>query len=326
MNTSMWGIGLASLVISCVLVACGARAETVTPFADPATVAGSISITGSSTVFPLTAAVVEAFADEGSSADITVAVTGTGAGIERFCQQGDVDIVNASRPMTDEEQAVCRTNGRLATGFLVGTDALAVVVSADNTFVEALSLSQLARIFSGDAITWDAVDPAYPPEPIALFSPGTDSGTFDYFVEKVFIGDSTALQQAPGIVLSENDNVLVDGIATDPTAIGYFGFAYYRANQEQLRAVALETSTAATDPVLPTAASVDDGSYVFARPLYIYTSTAILAEKPHVAAFIHYYLTNVTDFIDDVGYFPLEVTVSEQTRENFRHMVESTRE
>lgn len=286
------------------------------PPVDPTLVTGAIDITGSSTVFPLTAAVAEAFAADGSPADVDIKVTGTGAGFQRFCSgDEEVDIVNASRPINAEEQAACEAQGHSPTAFHVGTDALAVVVNVDNDFVEALTFAQLAQIFSGAVTTWSELDPTYPDQPIALFSPGTDSGTFDFFVDAVFDGDDQPIQQAPGIVLSEDDFELVSGIAENPYAIGYFGFAYYQANQDVLNVVAIDGGSGTA--VVPSEATALDGTYPLARPLYIYSSADILQERPAIAAFINYYLQNVSDIVEEVGYFPVAPEALADARQTF---------
>ncbi|NUM48992.1 MAG: substrate-binding domain-containing protein, partial [Anaerolineales bacterium] len=198
------------------------------PMVDPAAVTGDIVSAGSSTVFPLAEAVAAQFEDEGYTGNLTIDSIGSGAGLERFCVTGETDIANASRAIKDSEVESCRAIGREPLEFRVGTDALAVVVSAENDFVTDLTFEQLAAIFSGTAATWADVDPSFPAEAIQLFSPGTDSGTFDYFVEEIFDEDPTGIQNAPGIQLSEDDNVLVQGVLGSPYAIAYFGYAYYQ--------------------------------------------------------------------------------------------------
>lgn len=286
------------------------------PVIDPAEVQGDIEITGSSTVFPLTTAIVEAFVQEGSTAIIDVRSTGTVTGFRLFCSGAeDVDIVNASRAMNAEEEAECMANNRPPIGFRVGTDALAIVVNNANDFVTSLTIDQLAQIFSGAATTWSDVDPTYPAEPIALFSPGTDSGTFDYFVEKVFNKDPQPIQNAPGILLSEDDYELVKGIVENPYAIGYFGYAYYQEARDQLNIVAIDDGRGTA--VIPDETTVENGAYPLARPLYIYSSASVMQAQPHVAAFINYYLTNVNDVIRDVGYFPASEAALAEARQAF---------
>jgi phosphate binding protein len=279
------------------------------PEVDPAAVTGNIITAGSSTVFPLTQRMAEKFKDEGYTGNITVDSIGTGAGFERFCKAGETDIANASRAIKDEEVANCNAIGRTPVEFRVGTDALAVVVSKSNTFVDNLTKAQLAAIFSGKAATWDQVNSAWPKEKIQIFSPGTDSGTFDYFVEAImdpaFVKDKVAdkgkgkqaILNTAGIQLSENDNVLAQGVEGNANAIGYFGFAYFKAEAGKLRTVQVEGVTPDFD-------TAESGKYPLARPLFIYSDAKILKEKQQVAAFINFYLTLVNDEIDDVGYFP----------------------
>ncbi|GAB4580649.1 MAG: hypothetical protein Fur0022_33910 [Anaerolineales bacterium] len=273
----------------------------ILPGVDPAAVVGDIVTAGSSTVFPLAEAVAARFEDEGYTGNLTIDSIGSGAGIERFCVTGETDVANSSRAIRDSEIESCRAIGREPIEFRVGTDALAVVVSAENDFVTGLTTEQLAAIFSGTAATWADVDPSFPAEPIQLFSPGTDSGTFDYFVEVIFDEDPTGIQNAPGIQLSEDDNVLVQGVLGSPYAIAYFGYAYYQENAENLKILAI-------NGVEPSATAVEDGSYPLARPLFIYSDATIMAEKPQVAAYINYFLTVVNEVITEVGYFPASDT------------------
>lgn len=281
------------------------------PEADPLSVTGDIVAAGSSTVSPLTQVAMDAFIEDGYSGDPTNDSIGTGAGFERFCEAGETDISNASRPIRDSEIEACAAlaTPRTPIEFLVGTDALSVVISAENDFVESLTIAQLTQIYSGAATTWDQVDPSFPAEAIQVFSPGSDSGTFDYFLEETLEADAedgglgleaeaaeAAIQAVPGIQFSEDDNVLVSGVAGSPFAIGYFGYAFYIENADALRAVAVEG-------VEPTAAAVEANEYPLSRPLFIYSDAGILAAKPQVVQFINYYLTNDAEFVDQVGYF-----------------------
>jgi len=266
------------------------------PEVDPLGVTGDIITAGSSTVFPLSERMAERFQDEGYGGNITVDSIGSGAGFERFCVAGETDISNASRPIKESEIASCGEIGRTPIEFRVGTDALAIAVSQANDFVAEVTLAELAQIFS-TAERWSDVRPEWPAEPIQRFSPGTDSGTFDYFVEELFEEDAEPILAADNLQLSEDDNVLVQGIEGSPYAIGYFGYAYYQENEDKLKALAVES-------VEPTAESAEDGSYPLARPLFIYSDAQIIQEKPQVGAFINFYLTNVNDEILDVGYFP----------------------
>lgn len=266
------------------------------PMVDPMVVTGDIIAAGSSTVFPLSERMAERFRDEGYAGNITIDSIGSGAGFERFCVAGESDISNASRPIKDSEVESCQSIGRDPLEIRVGTDALAIVVSKENTFLTNVTKEELATIFS-TAATWADVNPAWPAEPIQRFTPGTDSGTFDYFVEEVFDTDATPLLSAANVQLSEDDNVLVQGVEGSPYAIGYFGYAYYEENMGRLNILSVEG-------VMPSAATVDSNEYPLARPLFMYTTGQIMKDKPQVAAFINFYLTYVDEEITSVGYFP----------------------
>ncbi|HXD09213.1 MAG TPA: PstS family phosphate ABC transporter substrate-binding protein [Anaerolineales bacterium] len=278
----------------------------------PDAVTGDIVTAGSSTVFPLSERMSELFQQEGYTSNITVDSIGTGAGFERFCKTGETDISNASRKIKDSEVEACKAlaTPRDPIGFRVGTDALTVVISADNDFVTALTKEQLGKIFTAQYTKWNEVDPAFPAETILVYGPGADSGTFDYFNEVIvsplypdaagkadIAAGKAALLGAPGAQFSEDDNVLVQGVEGSKYAIGYFGFAYFNENKGKLKSVAVEG-------VEPSQATVDDGTYPISRPLFIYSDANIMKAKPQVAAFIYFYLNNVDNEISDVGYFP----------------------
>ena len=266
------------------------------PEVNPLEVTGDLISAGSSTVFPLSERMAERFQDEGYSGNITIDSIGSGAGFERFCVQGETDISNASRPIKDSELESCRAIGREAIEFRVGTDALAVVVSQENDFITNATFQELALIFSS-AEKWSDVNPAWPDEEILRFIPGTDSGTFDFFVAEVFDKDETPILSASDTQLSEDDNVLVQGVLGSPYAIGFFGYAYYAENTDVLRVLSIED-------VEPTEETVDSGDYPLARPLFIYSTADIMKEKLQVASFINFYLTHVNEEVVDVGYFP----------------------
>ena len=275
----------------------------------PDAVSGDIVTAGSSTVFPLSERMKQRFEEEGFSGNLTIDSIGSGAGIERFCVAGETDIANSSRAIRDTEVESCGGINREPIEFQVGIDALAVVVSAENDFVEDVTLEELALIYS-TATNWSDVRPEWPAEPILRFSPGTDSGTFDYFVEAVMTpaldDDATedidegedAILKSAGTQFSEDDNVLVQGVQGSPYAIGYFGYAYYQENASTLKALSV-------DGIAPTAETAESGEYPISRPLFIYSDATIMQEKPQVAAFILFYLENVGDEILDVGYFPV---------------------
>lgn len=263
---------------------------------DPIAFTGNIAIAGSSTVFPLSERMKERFENDGFGGQITVDSIGSGGGFERFCVEGESDISNASRPIKDSEVEQCATIGRNPIEIRVGTDALAVVVSMANDFVDDVTLEELAMIYS-TAETWADVRSDWPNEPIQRFSPGTDSGTFDYFVEEVFDEDEEPILAADNLELSENDNVLVQGVEGSPYAIAYFGYAYFQENAEVLKPLAI-------NGVEPNQESVDAATYPLARPLYMYSDAGIMEANPQVKAFIQYFLEHVNEEITDVGYFP----------------------
>jgi phosphate transport system substrate-binding protein len=209
-------------------------------------------------VFPLSERMTERFQDEGYAGNVTVDSIGSGAGFERFCVGGETDLSNASRGIKDSEVESCREIGREPIEFRVGTDALAVVVSQENEFIEDASFDELAATFSSAAEAWSD-------EEILRFIPGTDSGTFDFFVEEVFDKDETPILSA--------------------------------ANTEVLRVLSIEG-------VEPTAETVDSADYLLARPLFIYSTASIMQEKPQMASFVNFYLTYVNEEVVDVGYFP----------------------
>lgn len=274
---------------------------------DPSTVSGDIVSAGSSTVYPLSEAIQALFEQEGYTGQHTLSSIGSGAGFERFCKTGEIDIANASRAIKDAEVEACAalTPARTPIEFRVGTDALAVVVSTENTFLTNVTMEELALIFT-TAQKWSDVNPAWPAEDILRYTPGTDSGTFDFFTEVVIQKplELKELDEAKALVLaasnlqtSEDDNTLVQGVEGSPYAIGYFGFAYYNDQADKLTALSVADVT-------PSFESAEDGSYKLSRPLFIYSDAGILKTKPQVAAFINFYLTRVNEVIGEVGYFP----------------------
>jgi len=302
------------VVLGFVLAACGSSAPEAAPVEEPAApaedpmamyapdaVSGDITVAGSSTVFPLAERMIERFSEEGFGGNATYDSIGSGAGFERFCVAGESDVSGASRAIKDSEIESCKAIGREPIEFRVGTDALSVIVSKDNTFATDATTEELALIF-GTATNWSDVRPEWPNEPIQRFIPGTDSGTFDYFVEHVFNSDDSIILAASNTQLSEDDNVLVQGVLGSPYAIGFFGYAYYEENADKLNVLAI-------DDVTPSQETVDDNSYPLSRPLFLYSDASIMQEKPQVAAFIYFFLSEVNNEIGDVGYFPANDTV-----------------
>ncbi len=297
--------------------ATAAASGIVLPEVNPLGVSGDIIVAGSSTVYPLTERMAERFIAEGYAGNVTIDSIGTGAGFERFCVAGETDISNASRAIRDSEIESCAAIGRTPVEFRVGTDALAVVVNPANDWIgaEGLTVEEVAKLFSAEVTNWSDVNPAWPAEPVKRFSPGTDSGTFDYFIEAVMdpafpeTGEEVLLS-AGNLQLSEDDNVLVQGVAGDKGAIGYFGFAYFEENAASLRDLAI-------NGVEPTAETVNAGEYALARPLFIYSDAGVMASKPQVADYINFYLTNVDEEVRDVGYFPAAADALDQAKLNW---------
>jgi phosphate transport system substrate-binding protein len=281
----------------------------VLPAVNPLEVSGDVVTAGSSTVFPLAERMAARFEDEGFAGTITIDSIGSGAGLERFCVTGETDVANSSRAIRDTEVESCRAIGREPVEFRVGTDALAITVSQENDFLTNATLGELALIF-GTATNWSDVNPAWPNEPIQRFIPGTDSGTFDYFVEEVYEADEAIILAAANTQLSEDDNVLVQGVLGSPYAVGFFGYAYYAENTDVLKVLDIEGVT-------PTAESVDDNSYPLARPLFLYSDAAIMQAKPQVAAYINFFLTYVNEEVVDVGYFPASTEGLDQSMVNW---------
>jgi phosphate transport system substrate-binding protein len=286
----------AAVAAAIFLSACGGDAGN----ADSTTLSGAVVIDGSSTVFPVAEAVAEEFQIANQSVRITVGVSGTGGGFERFCG-GETDISNASRPIDDDEREECAANGIEFNEVPVAWDGLSVIVNPANDFVECLTVQELRRIWqpSSSVQTWRDVRASWPAEAIRLYGPGTDSGTFDYFTETIN-GESGASR--PDFQASEDDNILVQGVAGDRYALGYFGYAYYSENADRLKLVAVDGGSGC---VLPTDETIEDGTYApLARPLFMYVNHAALL-RPEVRAYVDFLLTEAPAIVPSTGYHAL---------------------
>jgi phosphate transport system substrate-binding protein len=263
---------------------------------------GPVEIDGSSTVFPITEAVAEEFGIENKDVRVTVGISGTGGGFSRFCA-GETDISDASRPIktgADSEAATCEAAGIEYIEIPVAYDGLSVVVHPDNDWATCLTVEELNLMWAPEAegtiSNWNQIRADFPDAPLTLYGPGTDSGTFDYFTE-VINGESQASRA--DFTASEDDNILVQGVAGDQNALGYFGLAYLEENQDKIKGVEVDGGGGC---VGPTTATVEEGTYApLSRPLFIYVNTASL-DKPQVKAFVEYYLENVPVLAADVGY------------------------
>jgi len=277
----------------------------------------AIKIDGSSTVFPIAEAVAEEFQiSKRGKVRVTVGIAGTGGGFKRFCR-GETDISNASRPILKEEMEACRAAGIRYLELPVAFDALTVVVNPRNTWVKNLTIADLKKMWEPSAqqrvTRWNQVRPEWPNEPLMLFGAGADSGTFDYFTEAV---NGRAKSTRGDYTASEDDNVLVQGVENNKNALGYFGYAYYIAHKDKMRAV--EIVNPKGQPVGPSIDSVNNGTYQpLSRPLFIYVRETAAA-RPEVKEFIEFYLTQGAELAKEVGYVPLPTASYELALKHFR--------
>jgi phosphate transport system substrate-binding protein len=268
---------------------------------------GVVKVDGSSTVYPITEAVAEEFLSAHPRTKVTVGVAGTGGGFKKFLA-GEVDIVNASRPIKQSEREGAEKAGITFVELPVAFDALSVVVNPSNSWVKSLTVADLVRMWApeaqGKVMTWKDVRPEWPAEKLQLFGPGTDSGTFDYFTEAIVGKEKASRGDYTG---SEDDNLLVQGVSGNKGGLGYLGLAYYFANKDRLKLVPVddEKGENGSGPILPSVDTVRDGTYrPLSRPLFIYVRAAAL-DRPEVKAFAEFYLANVQKLAEEVGYVAL---------------------
>ncbi len=280
---------------------------------------GSIETDGSSTVGPLTTAAAERFREVQPDVNVTVGISGTGGGFERFCN-GETDISNASRPISeDEEVPICEENGIEYTELVVATDALTVVVNPENDWIDCITTDQLNAIWAPDSTidNWSDVPGGdYPDEPLSLAGPGTDSGTFDYFTDEIN-GEEGASRS--DYTASEDDNVIVRAVAGERGALGYFGFTYYEENQDELKALEIDGGEGCVAPSVETAQSGDYSP--LARPLFIYVKNESL-ERPEVQAFLRFYVENLTEIAEAAAYIPLSDEEQQETGDKVEQAIE----
>ena len=269
---------------------------------------GNIVIDGSSTVYPITEIVAEEFTYENPDVKVTVAESGTGGGMKKFVE-GEIDIVNASRKIKDSELDQSKGNGIDALELVVANDGISVVVNSENDFATDLTKEELAHIFRNEnpAKYWSDVREGFPNELIKVYTPGTASGTFEFFTEVV---KDEVKSQREDAILSEDDNVLVKGVSEDKYSIGYFGYSYYEANKDKINLVSI-------DGIAPSSETINDGTYLLSRPLFIYFDKNDLS-KPEIQAFIEFYLTNAYDLADDVQLVPLNKSEYESQLNNLK--------
>lgn len=273
------------------------------PASQVSSLAGKITIDGSSTVYPLNQAMSKAFSASNPQVQFAVDFSGTGGGFRKFCG-GSLDIAAASRPIKSEEGAQCQKQGVDYIELPVAFDSLAVVANAKNSFVDCMTVGELKNVWAPDAegkITeWKQIRAAFPAQPLVLFGPGKDSGTFDYFTFAIV---GTEASSRGDYSKSEDDAVIEHGVEGEPNALGYFGYAYYLANRDKLKVIAVDNGHGCVSPNFSTVA---DGTYQpLTRPLFLYVNMKS-AGRPEVSAFVGFYLsTDNTKYVSDVGYVPL---------------------
>ncbi len=303
MNTMRRGARLAAVGVTLtgalLLAACGGQQ---TGSSGSSQASGQVRADGSSTVAPLTSAAAELFRSENSNVNTTVATSGTGGGFEQFCS-GNTDISNASRAIKDEEKTRCQSAGIEFTELVVANDALTVVANPDNNWANCLTVEQLKTMWSpeseGKVTNWNQVDPSFPDVPLALFGPGTDSGTFDYFTDEIN-GEEGASRT--DYSASEDDNVLVQGVEGARGATAYFGYTYFEENQGKLKAVQVDGGQGC---VLPSAETVQNGTYVpLARPLFIYVNKESF-KRPEVAEFVKFFARQIDQIAEAAQFVQL---------------------
>jgi phosphate transport system substrate-binding protein len=276
-----------------------------------------VKIDGSSTVYPITEAVAEDFQKERKGAvKVTVGISGTGGGFKKFCR-GETDIVNASRPILKKEMDDCKKMGIQYVEMPIAFDALTVVVNPKNDWSKTITVAELKKIWEpaaqGKITKWSQVNPAWPDETIKLYGAGADSGTFDYFTEAIV---GKAKSSRGDFTASEDDNVLVQGVASDKNGLGFFGFAYYAENKKKLKVVAIDAGKGA---VVPSAQTVEDGTYQpLSRPVFIYVNIKS-AERPEVRQLIEFYMKNAPALVQEVKFFPMP---AQAYATNLKHFAE----
>jgi phosphate transport system substrate-binding protein len=301
----------ATLTVPAIAAAQDATPAPYAPGTDLGALGGSITSDGSSTVFPIMEALAEEFGLQAEGVEVIVDLSGTGGGFKRFCA-GETDLSNASRAIKDEEIALCAENGVNYYEFEIAYDGLSVVVNPENDWVTCLTVDQLAQMWGPDAsgTLWSDIDPSWPAEEIELYGPGTDSGTYDYFTAEVNGEEGVSTTD---YTPSEDDNVLVEGVAGSSNALGFFGLSYYEQNADRLKLVEIDGGSGC---IAPSQETVQDGSYApLSRPLFVYVNAESLA-RPEVQEFLRYSLAEVGTFLPEVGYVasPGQVYAADQAK------------
>ena len=315
-----------TITAAVLLIACGKnKTEKTTTQNDSSkteVLKGTIKVDGSSTVYPITEAVAEEFRTVQPRVNVTIGVSGTGGGFKKF-SRGETDLSDASRPIKSKEAKACKENNINYVSLEVAYDGLAVVINPQNTWVKSFTVAELKKIWEpaaqGKIMKWNQINPEWPNEEIHLFGPGTASGTYDYFSEAICgkkvgtRGDYTA---------SEDDHVLVQGIAGDKYALGFFGLAYYAENKDKLSLVGVDNGEKVVKPTLET---VSNKTYrPLSRPLFLYVNSTSV-KRPEVVEFVNYYIKNAATLSKDVGYIPLPDSEYKKQAEKFKTFVKSNK-
>ena len=308
---------IAALAIT--VIACGEKSEKKDKVADEkVALSGTIKVDGSSTVFPVTEAVAEEFRTVAPEVKVTIGVSGTGGGFKKFAR-GETNLSNASRPIKDKEKAACAENNINYLELEVAYDGLAVLVNPENDWVDSFTVEELKKIWEpsaqGTITKWNQIRPEWPDEELHLFGPGVASGTYDYFTEAI-VGKSGSSRG--DFTASEDDHVLVQGIAGDKYSLGFFGLAYYAENKDKLTLIGVHNGEEVVKPTLET---VSNGTYrPLSRPLFIYVNSTSV-QSPEVVEFVDFYLNSAGDLAEDVGYIPLPEENYSTQKENFKTFV-----
>ena len=311
------------IAIAFIVGACGEKKENAKSDSNGTTeLSGTIKVDGSSTVFPVTEAVAEEFRTAQPKVKVTIGVSGTGGGFKKF-SRGETNISNASRPIKDKEKKACEENNIKYLELEVAYDGLAVLVNPANDWVDSFTIEELKKIWEpaaqGKIMKWNQIRPEWPNEEIHLFGPGVASGTYDYFTEAI-VGKSGSSRG--DFTASEDDHVLVQGIAGDKYSLGFFGLAYYAENKDKLTLIGVHNGTEVVKPSLET---VKNGSYTpLSRPLFIYVNSTSVA-SPEVVEFVNFYIDNAGELSKDVGYIPLPDENYKSQKDSFKTFVESNK-
>ncbi len=310
------------VLMTLVLVVVACKKEKENQVENTTELTGTIKVDGSSTVFPVTEAVAEEFRTAQPKVKVTIGVSGTGGGFKKF-SRGETNLSNASRPIKDKEKAACAENNINYLELEVAYDGLAVLVNPANDWVDSFTIEELKKIWEpaaqGKIMKWNQIRPEWPNKEIHLFGPGVASGTYDYFTEAI-VGKSGSSRG--DFTASEDDHVLVQGIAGDKYSLGFFGLAYYSENKDKLTLIGVNNGEEVVKPTLET---VSNGTYrPLSRPLFIYVNSTSV-KSPEVVEFVNFYIENAAELSKDVGYIPLPEENYKKQTENFKTFVESNK-